>query len=244
MAEYDFLYTGVSKKHKVTCLLDGDIVAVRSAAIFESQDGHEMSHLKMLVHKTINDWVSSCGADGFKMCLSLGRSFRYDAYPEYKSNRKQPKPRGTDEAKQYLRDKYPIWEYDTLEADDVMGIMATEPQDEEIRVIVSTDKDMLQIPAWQFNPDRDRWPHKPHPEVAEMFLKYQWTCGDSGDGYTGIPKFGVSRFKKAMQEDPDTLVIDLYEKNLLGDDKYALYDSQEVCAKILQWDNRPKDWRS
>lgn len=240
MAEHDFLHTGVRNSQKVVALLDGDIVAVRSAAIFDSNDGHELSHLHMLVRKTISDWVDKLGADEYRICLSKGRCFRYDAYPQYKSNRTQPKPRGTDEAKEYLRNAYPIWEYDTLEADDVMGILATEPQEEEVRVIVSTDKDMLQIPAWQFNPDKDRWPHKPSVGAADTFLAYQWTCGDSGDGYPGIPGFGVARFKKEVWADAlEAGAYDAFVRRNIPDKDV---EAQRTCAAILRWHERPKDW--
>ena len=38
---------------------------------------------------------------------------------------------------------------DSLEADDVLGILATEPSNEE-RIIVSIDKDLYQIPGQGF----------------------------------------------------------------------------------------------
>jgi 5'-3' exonuclease len=241
MAKNDILYfhTGVRKDHKVVALLDGDIVAVKSAAVFDAHDGYEESYLHMLVRKTVNDWVKACGADDFVVCMSKGRSFRYDAYPKYKSNRTQPKPRGTDEAKQYLRDAYPTYEHDTLEADDVMGILGTEPQDKEIRVIVSTDKDMLQIPSWQFNPDRDRWPHKPDMDACHKFLAYQTTCGDPGDGYPGIPGFGIARFKKWWKNGETQVSLEVFLDNgLTLKDWTAQYD----CAKMLLWNDRPEDF--
>jgi DNA polymerase-1 len=237
MSDADLFHTGVRKDHSVTALLDGDIIAVRSAAIFDSKDGYEEDFLYALVRKTIYEWVKGCNADDYRICMSKGRCFRYDAYLAYKSNRKAPKPRGTEEAKQYLWDNYDCLSHEGLEADDVMGILATEPQDDEIRVIVSTDKDMLQIPAWQFNPDKDRWPHKPDEEACRKFLYYQWTCGDPGDGYPGIPGFGVAKFQKWYSKFCG--VKGLYEEHGLD---YPYYDSQGECAKILQWEDRPKSF--
>lgn len=244
MAKTDQFHTGVPKSMPTVGLLDGDIVAVRSAAIFDSQDGCEEDHLHMLIRKTVRDWVSGAGTDDYRVCMSLGRSFRYDAYPAYKSNRTQPRPRGTEEAREYLRNAYPICEYDTLEADDVMGIMATEPQDKEARVIISTDKDMLQIPAWQYNPDKDRWPHKPTREDCWKFLCYQWTCGDPGDGYPGIPGFGVAKFNKwwdKLSTERFWEPIGLKDIRDLFGDEDAMH-SQEMCCRICQWEHRPDDW--
>lgn len=233
MAKHDNYHHGVRKDHRVVGLLDGDIVAVRSAAIFQAQDGFEEDHLYALVRKTLRDWTTLC--DDFVVCMSLGKSFRYEAYPEYKSNRTQEKPRGTDEAKAYLRDGFPIREYGGLEADDIMGIMATEPQDHEVRIIVSTDKDMLQIPAWQYNPDKDRFPHKPTVEQADAFLDLQMHCGDPGDGYPGVPGIGIAKYEKWLQKSDGCL---FEEKGL----SLEYRESMRVCAEILRWDSRPKDW--
>jgi 5'-3' exonuclease len=167
--------------------------------------------------------------------MSLGKSFRYGPYPQYKSNRTQEKPRGTDEAKAYLRAHYRILEYEGLEADDCMGISATEPQDETVRIIISTDKDMLQIPGWQFNPDKDRFPHKPTVEQADAFLDFQVCCGDPGDGYPGVPGVGIAKYRKWVQAYGGCL----FEKNGLSPE---YKESMVACAKILRWEDKPHDW--
>lgn len=227
----------VTKGENVIALLDGDIVAVRSAAIFDAKDGHEEDLLYAIVRKIIREWTLAASADDFRICMSLGKSFRYEAYPQYKSNRKAPKPRGTDEAKEYLRENYTCLEYATLEADDIMGILATEPETPETRIIVSTDKDMLQLPAWQVNPDKDRFPHRPSDDDTHRMLMYQWTCGDPGDGYPGIPKFGESRFNKWYSR--HSPVFHLYEQ---WGQTLEHCVAMRKCAKLLQWEERPPNW--
>jgi hypothetical protein len=233
MAKHDCYHHGVRKDQTVVGLIDGDIVAVRSAAVFQAQDGFEEDHLYALVRKTIREWTSFC--DESVVCMSLGKSFRYGPYPQYKSNRTQEKPRGTDEAKAYLRANYRILEYEGLEADDCMGISATEPQDETVRIIISTDKDMLQIPGWQFNPDKDRFPHKPTVEQADAFLDFQVCCGDPGDGYPGVPGVGIAKYRKWVQAYGGCL----FEKNGLSPE---YKESMVACAKILRWEDKPHDW--
>lgn len=243
MAKHDFLYKGVRKDAEVVALLDGDIIAVKAAAVFDAQDGHEEEHLELIIRMILRQWVRACGVYEYRICMSLGKSFRYNAYPEYKSNRTGILPRGAAEAKEYLRKTYNVLEYDSLEADDVMGILATEPQCAEVRLIVSTDKDMLQIPAWQFNPDKDRWPHKPSSLDAFNFLCYQWLCGDTGDGYKGIPGYGVSRFRSALEScfgEMDEFAVSLIYASKQQTDEYMM--SQFKCASILQWANRPEGW--
>ena len=73
---------------------------------------------------------------------------------------------------------------DSLEADDVLGILATEPSNEE-RIIVSIDKDLYQIPA-KISKDG-----KTFEEISENEANYwhmmQTLTGDSTDGYSGCP---------------------------------------------------------
>ena len=134
------------------------------------------------------------------MFISEGKSFRYDAYPDYKSNRKnKPKPAGTDWAREYILDH---WDQEVsnpkYEADDRMGLYATEETD-EVRIIVSTDKDMRQIPAWQMSPDHHRFPWKPTMPECHRMRAMQTLCGDSVDGYPGIKGFGPKAFEKAEE---------------------------------------------
>lgn len=224
----------VKQTDKVVALLDGDIIAVRSAAIFTAQGGWEEDHLHLVINKTIREWVTGSQADDYRICMSKGRSFRYEAYPQYKSNRKAEKPRGTDEAKAYLR-RWDCLEWDGLEADDILGIFSTDPTTEDVRIVVSTDKDMLQLPVYQYNPDKDRFPHKPTLEEANKALMLQWSCGDPGDGYPGIPKFGPSRFEKWYTQGAP--IFYLYEQH--GQTKEHC-EAMGKCARLLRWEDKPE----
>jgi 5'-3' exonuclease len=187
----------ITHKDRVVALIDGDIIAVRAAAV---NDGGDPDDIAGTIHHLVRDWTEKAHADTCKVFVSEGKSFRYDAYPDYKSNRKdKPKPAGTDWAKEYMLDQ---WKQEVpnskYEADDRMGLYATEETD-EVRIIVSTDKDMRQVPAWQVSPDHHRFPWKPTLPECHRMRAMQTLCGDSVDGYPGIKGFGPAAFEKMVR---------------------------------------------
>ena len=77
-----------------------------------------------------------------------------------------------------------------LEADDVMGLLATRPSKED-RIMVSEDKDMQTVPALLYNPNKSRLGVRQiTPEEAERFHLWQTITGDQTDGYPGCPGSG------------------------------------------------------
>ena len=82
---------------------------------------------------------------------------------------------------------------DSLEADDVLGILATEPSNEE-RIIVSIDKDLYQIPA-KVSKDGKTYEGYQKNE-ANYWHMMQTLTGDSTDGYSGCPKVGVKPHRR------------------------------------------------
>ena len=96
-----------------------------------------------------------------------------------------------------------------LEADDVMGIMATEPHPTEDRIIVSIDKDMKQIPA---KVCRDGEHIEDIPErLANYWFMIQTLAGDSTDGYTGIPNIGVKTAEKLIRKYTNVPLLELWK---------------------------------
>ena len=72
------------------------------------------------------------------------------------TNRKDSyRPMLLNPLKEYLAENYTTFQRPQLEADDVMGILATRKQKEPTRfIIISTDKDLKQIPSHHYNPDK------------------------------------------------------------------------------------------
>ena len=159
-------------------------------------------------------------------------NFRKRVDPDYKGHRNRKKPCGY---RRVLHEDYEVIRMPELEADDAIGIYATSNDD---CVIVSPDKDMKQIPGKLYNLDemftiesQDGW---------EWFL-IQTLAGDSTDGYSGAPGFGIKTSQKFFTEFGYTwnsVVKAFKQKGLTEAD--ALRNAR--LAKILtadDYDNEP-----
>lgn len=184
-----------------TLLIDADILAYQSAAANEQRidwgDGvvtrnADLREAKRTARDALDALVAELEADDFIICLSDDfNNFRKGIYPAYKSNRKGvERPVHLYDLKEWLSEKYPTQTRSYLEADDVMGILATEPHTGE-RIIVSEDKDMQTVPALLYNPNRHiLGVREISPDEAERFMFWQAICGDQTDGYPGCPGAG------------------------------------------------------
>ena len=139
-----------------TLLIDGDILIYKIATLNEEPthwgDGLWTLHCdenicKAEVDRQIDELLDNLKADKYIVALTDKKNFRKDILPSYKDNRKQKrKPLALPFLRQHCIDNHNAVIMDSLEADDVLGILATEPSNEE-RIIVSIDKDLYQIPA-------------------------------------------------------------------------------------------------
>lgn len=132
------------------------------------------------------------------VCISGDFNFRYSILPTYKHNRDDDKkPKIIGDLKQHIRDNWSYEEHELLEADDVLGILASgEP---EKYLLASLDKDLLQIPCRHFN-----WNKRSYTDVDQfdgdyMFFK-QVLTGDPTDGYKGAPKIGKVKAGRILAE--------------------------------------------
>ena len=172
----------------------------------------------------------------YRLCFSDARNFRKEINPTYKANRKATrKPMAFKEFRAQIMEKYPSITKPNLEADDILGILATKPGADAI--IVSGDKDLMQIPG----------KHLKQGEIVEVseregdaFFYRQILTGDQVDGYPGCPGIGKVKAEKILskpeaQETPWEFIVEAYEKaGLTSDD--ALLNAR--MARILRWE----DW--
>lgn len=183
-----------------TLLIDADIIAYRASASNEQRidwgDGvvsceADFDGAKRDARDTLDALVEQLEATDLIVCLSDDFSnWRKDIYPLYKTNRAETvRPQHLYDMKDWLAETYPTDRRPRLEADDVMGILSTEPHKGE-RIIVSADKDMQTIPGLLFNPNKDSFVREVTPEEAERFMLWQGICGDQTDGYPGCPGSG------------------------------------------------------
>jgi 5'-3' exonuclease len=230
---------GMPKAAKPVALMDGDVIAYKAAAAANAEDQTE-KFARMLVDKITDAWLKAACASSLVMCLSTGTNFRKEAYPEYKANRDpSDRPPLLALCRDYLRFKYEVEEQDGLEADDIMGQLATSGE-YDYPVITTIDKDLQQIPGWHCNPDKFMFPFYV-TETDAWHLEYaQWAAGDSTDGFKGLKGVGVKTALKAIRRascpaEAELLVRAMYTK--------AGYDMEyceqmRVCSKILRTDNR------
>ncbi len=132
-----------------------------------------------------------------------GKTFRDEVFAEYKANRTEMPP-DLGEQIPYIRRlleamRIPVLQYPGFEADDVIGAMARRASEDFDVVIVSSDKDMLQLVndrVHMYNPVKeDVWYD---PATAEQYMGVKPTqvadllalMGDSVDNIPGAPGIG------------------------------------------------------
>ena len=223
---------------KKVLLIDGDILAYKIATANEVDthwgNGFWTLHCdeiqcKHEVDAKIDDLGQSLEADDYVVALTDKNNFRKDVLPSYKDNRKQRrKPMVLNALRNYIMEKHNGIMWKNLEADDVMGIMATEPHPTEDRIIVSIDKDMRQIPA---KVSRDGETVEDIPQrLADYWFIIQTLAGDSTDGYTGLPNVGVKTAEKMIKQYTNVPLLDLW-KIVVGAYKSKGYSKKEALQQ-------------
>lgn len=208
-----------------TLLLDGDILLHRACAAGSTKaefDG--VLHWQVDV-RAAGGWLRRelakyrARLDCDKVLIALGdrrRNFRKDLCPTYKANRNNtPKPPGFAELEANLRAHAKVYQEPRLEGDDMLGLLATkEPVGG--KVIVTIDKDLLQIPGWHYNPDKDELVEIQDWQARE-FHYLQTLIGDRVDGYPGCPGIGPVKAERWLDvcETPEEVwprIVEAYEK--------------------------------
>ena len=221
-------------------LIDGDIIAYKAAFVstdtFEDQEIFDPLAVKINVEMMVKEWSQL--AKGIPIiCLSDDdhRYFRHTVYPAYKGNRSdKEKPKALSCAYDCLKENFNFVQYEGLEADDVMGVLAgsTELSDP---VIVSIDKDMLTIPGKVLNPNKMRRPVRVSKPAADRLMLKQALMGDSTDGYPGVPGIGPVKADKILNEHSDLRSAWQAVVETFGSEEDAL--TMTRLARILRSDD-------
>lgn len=144
--------------------------------------------------------------------FSTSTNYRYDIWPDYKANRKDKrKPVGLKWLIGWVTETYNGISEPNLEADDLIGILAT--RDPENTIAVSGDKDFETLPVTWYNPLKNET-KTTSPEAARQFHLIQTLAGDSADGYKGAKGVGIIGARKLLDKDGYTwdTVVAAYEK--------------------------------
>jgi len=163
------------------------------------------------LHKETRADYSACVFD------AKGKTFREEAYPEYKANRP---PMPDDLAAQIAPLKeaiaalgWPLLEIVGVEADDVIGTLARQAEREGVRVIIASgDKDLTQLvsPAVTIENADPRSGEREILDGAgverkfgvkpERMIDYLTLIGDSVDNVPGVPKVGPKTAVKWLEQ--------------------------------------------
>tara|TARA_R110000824_G_scaffold64034_1_gene167700 strand:+ start:52 stop:855 length:804 start_codon:yes stop_codon:yes gene_type:complete len=204
----------------------------------------------------INTWVDmltpirAAGTAKVILCFTGPDNFRTKILPEYKANRAAEKPDHYTEVVSHLKQSYSYIEASVLEADDLLGIYGSSPDD----WIISPDKDMKTLAANFFHIRKAKEPdvYPADQERADYWWMHQTITGDSVDGYKGAPGAGTKAADNALRgltnlSEMWTAVTQVYET------QYHKYKQREKfvthsaytealmnarCARIL----RPGDY--
>lgn len=163
---------------------------------------------------------------GMVLFFSDSKNFRKDIQPSYKGHRNRKKPCGYKRVINALKEEYEVIIMPTLEADDALGIYAT---DNPGNIICSPDKDMRQIPGRIYNMDEEMIVNE---DEGKRWHLIQALAGDQTDGYAGVPGIGVKRAISLFEAEGYSweTVIKAFAAKDLGED-VALENAR--LAKIL-----------
>jgi len=234
-----------------TLLVDGDIFLYQAAAASEFPvdwgDDHwtlhaDLKKAKSILSTEISDLIDRFEPAHFVFAVSDSENWRKRFYPNYKANRKgKRKPVCYPALKDWAEDTYQCMGFPSLEADDVLGILATQPLHSPLgpivgeRIIVSEDKDMKTLPCVLFNPAKDDSPTRISEEEADYNHLVQALSGDSTDGYPGCPGVGPVKAKKILDGKEPSEMWSAVEAAYLAANKTKTFAKQmAVMARILR----------
>lgn len=232
-------------------LIDGDLIAYKASSAVQKDidwgDGLWTCHAYLddaiaqfkNILEVIQDkaWeLEGLQFDDIRFAFSDSINFRYGILPSYKSNRSgKRKPTCYKALVDWIKDNYKTYTFPKLEGDDVLGILSTEPQFEEYRVIISMDKDFKTIAGKFFDFGREEFYDNTNTK-ARYWHAYQTLVGDTTDGYKGCPGFGDIKAKKALATaNPNEywgIIVEAFKKQGLTEEDALV---QARCAYILQW---------
>jgi len=120
----------------------------------------------------------------------------------------------------------------TLEADDVLGVLATNPHTEDDMIICSVDKDFKTLANVRFFDLNTEETTISTEEEARLFFYSQILSGDAVDGYKGCPTIGPKTADKILRPHLKS-PADMWEAVVATYEKKAKLDRKEAEAEAL-----------
>lgn len=172
-------------------------------------------------------------ANEFQVYLTASNdktAFRKQIYPEYKANRKAPRPIHYEELRKHLVENHGASISTTIEADDAIGI---DSHHIDNCVIVSIDKDLLQIPGLHYNFVKQEFKEVTKDQGIYWFYK-QLLMGDRADNIKGLEGIGEVKATRLLESSEDFSEESWFEvvRNAYGNDHEMWLNGE--CLWILR----------
>ena len=201
--------------------------------------------------RTIESLAKSYKAGTIIVCADGGSSYRKEIFPEYKANRKERFANQTEqEEKEFemfmaefndtltlIREKYPVFHFKGVEADDIAAYITKEIDYDECWLI-SSDKDwdlLINDKVSRFSTVTRKettvhnWDEHYDFEI-EDYISFKCLTGDKGDNVPGVPGVGPKRAVQLLNQYGS--VFDIYDACPL-DGKYKYIQSVNENAEQL-----------
>jgi len=226
-------------------MFDGDWLCFSVACAFQEKNPFDpeappitdLGGAKTTIERALERDAELNDCDHIEVHFSTSRvdNFRRDFLPSYKMNREGlVAPALLADLRKHCAKLYDVVAIERLEADDTLGIRATE-RDYGESVIISVDKDFLTVPAHIYNPKKHIIKKQNRINAFKSFI-YQVMIGDSTDGFKGIPGIGPKKALAFVNKHKDhmhgiwDILVDFASKKV--DEEYLLVQAR--MAHILQ----------
>lgn len=192
-------------------IYDGDFIPYTVCHVKKEEESKTLEQCIDLCDNYIANINKYIKADFYVGFLTTGKCFRYKINPSYKSNRKYNNPPlFLKEVKEYLATKHGFSSNEEYEADDLV-VSFKEQYSQFNSIIVSPDKDILNLPGKHLNPRKMEFKRTSEEEATEFFWK-SMIKGDTIDGISGLKGKGEA-----------------FAERLLG----GLYDDYESVRNLV-----------
>lgn len=188
-----------------TLLIDADFLGYSAAACSQVKIDWapddvsvtvDKAHAMKFITEKVIEYQDKLNATHVVMALGDTVNWRKEILPSYKENRVlKEKPQLLSFCREFIAKTWKTYQKPSLEGDDVLGILSTHPElIKGEKIIVSVDKDFLQIPGLLWNPHKpERGVKRVTSDEADYYHALQTLTGDPCDGYKGCPGIGPKR---------------------------------------------------
>lgn len=232
-----------SKKSNLTVIIDADSLLYEAASVNETKydfgDNNVVTNIdeagaKRGLKLAIESIIADTKADDYLMYITGSHNFRYDIYPQYKSNRKDvARPALLNTLKEYVLENFKCKMTTKIEADDACTIhMSSNPKG---KILAHIDKDLNQVEGKHYNWRTKELYTVSYEDGQKLFYR-QILSGDPVDGYCGCKGIGKVLAKKIIDENIEVLP-EVYIKTR------GKYKGQkelrfvEITSPLSVWDN-------